>query len=146
MTAYRESGEAPCYKCDRSTRETCGTCSQPTCDKHLDARRQCGRCDEAYYRYMRADDGMMVTTSLVFVILGSLACGVLSPAMLPVAIGLPIVGFPIALVVRKRRKEARFFRQMRERGALPEAKTVDPDDAAAERLVRRLEKGLRKPK
>jgi uncharacterized protein (DUF983 family) len=146
VTVYREGGEAPCYKCDRTTGEVCATCQQPTCERHLDPRKQCGRCDEAYYRYMRSDDGGMVMVALPVVVIASLVFGLLSAAFLPVAIGIPIIGFPILVVARKRRRRAKFFRMMRARGALPEARTVDPADAEAARLVAKLEKGLRKRK
>lgn len=135
---YRESGEAPCYKCDRATRETCSTCQQPTCDRHLDARRMCGRCDEALYRYLRTDDSSAMVFALPLLMLGGILLGVLVPALVPVAIATPFVGFPAALIVRKRQRRAKFFRSMRERGALPEPAYVEPD-AADEALLAKLD-------
>lgn len=146
MTAYRETGEAPCYKCDRSTREVCSTCQQPTCERHRDARGMCSKCDEALYRHMRTEDSFVVGLALPALLLGGIVLGLLVPVLVPVAIAIPFVGFPTVLALRKRQRRAKFFKLMRARGALPEPKLVDGDDAEAARLVAKLEKDLRRRK
>ena len=146
MSAYREIGDAPCYKCDRSTRDTCSTCQQPTCERHLDARRMCGKCDEALYRHMRTEDSFAIGLALPALLLGGIALGLLVPVLVPLAIAIPFVGFPTVLALRKRQRRAKFFKLMRARGALPEPKFVDGDHAEAARMVAKLEKDLRKRK
>jgi len=134
MTAYREAADAPCHQCDRPARGPCTACQRPTCAKHFDTRDICGKCDEALYRHMRSDGvGLGVLMfAIVPVTLGAVALGLLVPPLLPVAVALPFVGFPTLFIVRKRRKRARFFRLMRERGALPEPKP-EFSDADVER-------------
>jgi hypothetical protein len=146
MTAYRAGGEAPCYKCDRATSDVCATCGQPTCERHLDGRAQCGKCDEALYRYMRAEDSFIVGGSLPILLIGGVLLGLLVPTLVPLAIAMPFIGFPAVLFLRKKQRRAKFFRMMRERGALPEPKVLDPDHAEAARMVARMEKDLRKRK
>lgn len=139
MTLYREAADAPCHQCDRPARGPCTACQRPTCAKHFDTRAICGKCDEALYRHMRSDDsGVMFV--MMPLMLGAVALGLLVPPLLPVAVALPFVGFPTLLVVRKRRKRARFFRLMRERGALPEPKPeITDQDALLAKYEARLE-------
>jgi hypothetical protein len=128
VSAYREAGEAPCHQCDRPAREDCTACSRRTCAKHLDARSMCGKCDEAHYRYMRSDDGAGIWLGLPVSLLVAAVLGLAVPVLLPLAVALPFVGFPVLLYTRKRRRHARFFRMMRERGALPQPKPELTDD------------------
>ena len=87
----------------------------------------CGKCDEAHYRYMRSDDGAGLWLGLPVCLLVAAVLGLAVPVLMPVAIALPFLGFPVLLYTRKRRREAKFFRTMRERGALPQPKSEVTD-------------------
>ena len=130
MSVYREAGEAPCHHCDRPAREVCECCQRPTCDRHRDAKRMCGKCDEAFYRHMKAEDSL-VGWALPLLMVAAVSLGLFAPPLLPVAVAVPFLGFPAMLVLRKRQRRARFFRLMRERGALPQPKSDITDEDVA---------------
>ena len=100
----------------------------------------CGKCDEALYRHMKADDGVAHWLALPASLLGGALVGLAVPVLLPLAIAVPFLGFPLVLLGRKRRRRAKFFRVMRERGALPEPKQelVGEERAALERYEARM--------
>lgn len=121
---YREPGASPpCHRCERPSQGDCPACRRPTCARHLATGEMCTRCDEELYRYLRAPETGASIFAPLGLVLATVALALIAaftvPALAPVALIGTLAAFPVYTIVRKRRRRARFFRLMRERGELP---------------------------
>jgi hypothetical protein len=116
----------------------------------------CSHCDEALYRYLHEDTDSgwhhLAPLALVF---GTVALALVTASLVPVLAPIPIVctlmAIPVYAVWRKRRRRARFFRIMRERGELPPPPADEsPEEEALaaylqSRSLDRIEAGVEAP-
>ena len=103
--------------------------------------RMCGKCDEAYYRYMRREDGTGVLRQMLVIAAAAAVPPIISTALLPVTIAVIFLGFPGMMWWRGVRDRRRFFATMKARGALPEpaAPTLSPDEEAMQRYAAKID-------
>lgn len=91
----------------------------------------CGKCDEAYYRYMHREDKGGVGLQAMAVMAVASVPAIITTAMLPLTIAAIFLGFPGVLWYRKARDRRKFLGMMRTRGALPDASPPLTEDELA---------------
>lgn len=80
----------------------------------------CGKCDEAYYRYMHREDAQGSFLHVLVLVAVASVPPLISMALLPITFGAIFLGFPTILWYRKARDRRRFFAEMRTRGQIAE--------------------------
>jgi len=100
----------------------------------------CGKCDEAYYRYIHREDSKGSFLQVLIMMGVAIVPAVISTALLPITIATCFLGFPAILLWRKRADRRNFLSMMRERGALPEVQKNAPsaDEEALARYQAKL--------
>jgi hypothetical protein len=113
-----ELGEL-CHQCERPAQQACPCCSRFTCPRHLDESKQmCGKCDEAYYRYMHREDAQGAFVHVLVLVAVASVPPIISMSLLPLTLGAVFLGFPTILWYRNARDRRRFFAEMRTRGQI----------------------------
>ncbi len=139
---YREApNEAPCHQCERAAKNTCPCCTRPSCTRHfLVDKDTCAKCDEALYNFRHREDGTGVGRQMLMVGLVSAVPAVISMSLLPVTVGIVVVGLPILLWYRSRTDRRTFLHMMRTRGTLPPVgPTVDAEELALQRYESKID-------
>jgi len=148
MTAYREAAEAPCHICGDLTDRLCDLCQKSTCGHHFFAGVQdaptCRECVRDYQGYMTAP-GSILPAMITWFIGFSVAAAIIPFSLWGLlALPSPILADHLRKRIRTRMRRARFFDIMRRRGALPEPEPIHPDHVESAKMIRKLEKELRR--
>jgi hypothetical protein len=80
----------------------------------------CGKCDEAYYRFIHREDHKGTFVPMLAMFAAAIVPPIITTALLPITIAVVFLGFPAVLWYRSTRDRRTFLAMMRTRGALPE--------------------------
>jgi hypothetical protein len=80
----------------------------------------CGKCEEAYYRYMHREDARGSFLNVLVLIAVASIPPIISTSLFPITVGAIFLGFPTILWYRTARHRRCFFAEMRTRGQIAE--------------------------
>ena len=148
MTAYRMAAEAPCHICGDMTDRQCDLCQKSTCGHHFVTDVQvaptCRECGRDYHGFMAAP-GSILPAMITWFIGFSLAAATIPFSTWGLLfLASPMIADHFRRRITTRMRRARFFEIMRRRGALPEPAPIHPDHVESAKMIRKLEKELRR--